>query len=207
MMTGRVTYEDIKDSVEAGKDLETIAAEQTRRSDRYPERRFTINQIAVSLTDVGKDANTIVTDLVEALTVEADYSYLIKGKLAELERGGTIDLGSYLQRAMIQKLVADNRIDAVYAQDILDLVEVPSAITTQEIIDAIAEEDARVAAEAEAEAERVAEEARMQEVNQFWVRFNDKCNEYVIPALESGAAAGDAEVIAALQDIVDNWNA
>ena len=204
---GRVTYEDIKDSVDAGKDLETIAAEQTRRSDRYPEQRFTINEIAVRLSDIGKDANTIVTDLIEALTVEAEYSYLVKGKLAELERGGTIDLGSYLQRAMIKQLVADNRIDSEYAQDVLDLVEVPAEITTQEIIDAIAEEDARIAEEAEAASQRAAEEAKREEINQFWARFHAKFNEYVLPAFDGGAAIGDASVVSGLQDLVDNWNA
>lgn len=193
-----MNYEDIRESVEAGKTSTEIAEEQTRRSSRYPEVRYTVNEVAVALTDKGIDADPIITSLMSALAIEADNSYLIRGKLDELSAGGTIDLGSYLQRAMLLKLVADGRISAADTQAILDLVEVPAPVTAAEVDAVIAE---KAAADAAADEEAAMGE-RYSRLNQEYDRLY---NIHLAPLHSNTVASADQEWKDALAAMSAEW--
>jgi len=191
-----MNYDDIRESLEAGKTSAEIAEEQTRLSSRYPEARYTVNEIAVALTDKGIDADPIITGLMAALAIEADHSYLIRGKLDELSAGGTIDLGSYLQRAMLLKLVADGRISAADTQAVLDLVEVPAPVTAAEV-------DAVIAAKAEAD-----EVAAMSEANDRLNQEHNRLYNIHIAPLQSGddsATVTDQAWKDALAAMASDW--
>ena len=59
----------------------------------------------------------------------------------------------------------------------------------------------------QAQEEATAQElAKIETLNQFWLRFNEKWNQYVQPAIEGGASVGDAEIVSGLQAIVNSWN-
>jgi hypothetical protein len=80
-------------------------------------------------------------------------------------------------------------------------------IVVQDVVDAFIQMDTEDAEKEQAEAEAAAEAAKREQVNLFWARFNAKYNEYILPAINSGATIYDAEMVSALQDVTNNWNA
>lgn len=134
----------------------------TAKSSRYPHVPMTVNEIAVALTDRGNaDADGIVTRLMDSLAVAAQTSFLVKNKLEEVsnvDNPGYVDVGSYLQRAMLQTFAVNPAL-AVEQADVdalLALTEVPPPVTVQDILDA---KQAKVDDDAAKAAEQAAADA------------------------------------------------
>lgn len=126
---------------------------------------------------------------IEISTDEVDWALKAEGLLGGLELVGDITAD---QHAGFHALGGGYRYPDIVVADV---------VNTLTLID---EEDA---AKAQAEADAAAEAAKREEINQFWSRLNAKYNEHVLPALDGGAAVGDASVVSGLQALVDNWNA
>lgn len=147
-------------------DTSALAAMVTANDSRYPSIPMTINEIAVALTTNGSaDASGIVTRLMQSLEAEAASNYLVANKLAQLQdtdNPGTVDVGSFLQRSMLQQFASQDNpiVNQADVNAILALAEgVPEPVTAQDIEDAQQAKVELDAAEAAAETARAAEEA------------------------------------------------
>src|SRR6056297_142099 len=104
---------------------EQIATSITLDDTRYSEQALTVAQIAAKLTARGQDGPAIVNSLLNAMEAVAASNPLVKNKLDQLNQpGGTVDLGSPLQRKMLSDFAAAELVPAYDVAALLGLVTV-----------------------------------------------------------------------------------
>lgn len=101
---------------------------------RHVAQKFTVEQIAAKLVAKGKDGPGIVNSVLTAMDAVAADNRIVQNKLDQLDKpGGTVDLGSPLQRKMLRDFAAAGLVAQADVDDLLSLVTVIEPATEAEV--------------------------------------------------------------------------
>ncbi|MEL6898132.1 MAG: hypothetical protein AAFP90_18695, partial [Planctomycetota bacterium] len=127
-------HEYILPLLNQGLDHSQIAARLTADPRRYPVVSMTAGAISAALAAMGYDGIAVVDRLIPALDAATQNSPTMRIVMADVQNGGTVDIGNPMVRQLIAQLATPDDANAV-----LGLVQVPPPVTAAVVGSIVAE--------------------------------------------------------------------